>query len=138
MNAAYAGCVVFGVLFRTKLRGAVQQRRPACELSHFPDDPAGALGEESPAAAGFVVPGEVDMASQDHEQAVARFADLEKRLARGIVADLAKSTHPLHLRRLHGEEELRQGYVGEVFVHLAQSIAQDHYDVTQCTGVALQ
>jgi hypothetical protein len=74
-----------------------------------------------PAAARLVGPGEVDLAGQDHEQAVARFADLEQRLTRAIAADLTKSTHPLHLGRVHREEELRQGHVGEVFVHLAQS-----------------
>ena len=69
---------------------------------------------------------------------MAGFADLEQRLARGIAADLAKSTHPLHLRRLHREEELRQGQVGEMPVHRAQSIAQYRDDMQPRTGVVLQ
>jgi len=124
--------------FHRPLGVGVQQHRPACELSHFPDHPARTDGEETPAAARLVVLGEIDLAGQDHEQAVARFADLEQRLTRRIAADLAESPHPLHLRRLHREEELWQGQVGDVPVHLAQSLAQYRGDVGPRARVALQ
>jgi anthranilate phosphoribosyltransferase len=51
-------------------------------LSHFPDDPAGALGEESPAAAGFVVTG------------------LASSLARGVELSLAQISNGRALAKL--------------------------------------
>jgi len=61
------------------------------------------------------VPGEIDMAGQNHVQAMAGFADPKQRFARAIAADFAKSTDPLDLRRLKAEEYLVASRIGDEF-----------------------
>ena len=79
-------------------RIGVHQGRPARQLRQFAHERARVVGDDQLAAAGFVVPCDVDVAGQDDDQAVAGFADLDQRVTRAIGADHAKATHPLDFR----------------------------------------
>src|SRR6202034_2480224 len=92
--------------FYRALRAPVHQGWSANQLSHFTHDRARAVGMECLEGTRLKVPDEIDIAGQDYIKAVALLTDFEQRLTGRVGADFAKSTDPLDLGRLQGEDLL--------------------------------
>src|SRR5215469_2091484 len=88
-------------------RARIRQCRPAGELRQLAQEPAGAMRRNVYAVAQVIVPGDLDLTSQNDAQPSGDVADLGQRFANLKGAHLAEPPDTLDLERLeHGEHLL--------------------------------